>query len=252
MNTNTKTLARFEIKDSTKGQVTAVFSTFNVIDSDRDVTPPGAFEDGADVVISSYGHTSWEGALPVGKGVIRTTKSEAVLDGQFFMDTAAGADTFRVVKALGPLGQWSYGYDAVKYSFGEFDGQRVRFLEQLKVHEVSPVLLGAGVGTRTLAAKALAGLTSGGLKLTEEAAAVLAAVTALTDRAADVMAKRADRGKQLGTDSRQLLAQVEAELKRLGDLLTTARDEQDDDQAAAEQWHAQLEREFLRYAARNH
>jgi HK97 family phage prohead protease len=249
---NTKTLARFEIKDEAKGQVTAVFSTFNVIDSDRDVTPPGAFEDGADVVISSYGHTSWEGALPVGKGVIRTTKSEALLDGQFFMDTAAGADTFRVVKALGPLGQWSYGYDAIKYSFGEFDDQRVRFLEQLKVHEVSPVLLGAGVGTRTLAAKALAGLTGGGLKFTEEAAAVLAAVTALTDRAADVMAKRADRGKQLGTDSRQLLTQVEAELKRLGDLLTTARDEQDDDQDGAEQWHAQLEREFLLYAARIH
>ncbi|WP_433233731.1 hypothetical protein [Actinomadura nitritigenes] len=45
----------------------------------------------------------------------------------------------------------------MEYSFGEFKGQRVRFLDSVKVHEVSPVLLGAGVGTRTLSAKSAAG-----------------------------------------------------------------------------------------------
>ncbi|MEV0994650.1 HK97 family phage prohead protease [Nonomuraea sp. NPDC050202] len=142
-----------EIKDESKGLVRAVFSTFNKIDSHRDVTLPGAFEDGAEVPISSYGHTSWDGALPVGKGTIRQTSKEAIFEGQFFMDTTHGADTFRTVKALGSLGQWSYGYDALEYSFGEHDGQDVRFLSKLKTHEVSPVLLGAGVGTRTLATK---------------------------------------------------------------------------------------------------
>ncbi|NJP24448.1 hypothetical protein FLW53_09550 [Microbispora sp. SCL1-1] len=144
---------RVEIKDEDKGLVTAVFSTFNKRDSDRDVTRPGAFEDGAEMPISSYGHTSWDGALPVGKGRIRTTSKEAILEGEFFMDTQHGADTFKTVKRLGALGQWSYGYDPVEYSFGEWEGQRVRFLDKLKVHEVSPVLLGAGVNTRTLAAK---------------------------------------------------------------------------------------------------
>jgi HK97 family phage prohead protease len=144
---------RVEIKDESKGLVTAVFATFNTVDSDRDVTLPGAFEDGAEVPISAYGHTSWEGRLPVGKGVIRQTKTEAILDGEFFMDTTHGRDTFMTVKRLGALGQWSYGYDPVEYSFGEFEGGKVRFLSKQKVHEVSPVLLGAGVGTRTLAAK---------------------------------------------------------------------------------------------------
>ncbi|MEV4096960.1 HK97 family phage prohead protease [Streptosporangium saharense] len=144
---------RVEIKDAAKGLVTAVFATFNAIDSHRDVTPPGAFEDGAEMPISAYGHASWEGVLPVGKGRIRTTGTEAILEGQFFLDTTAGADTFRTVKQLGALGQWSYGYDPVEYSFGEFDGQEVRFLNKVKVHEVSPVLLGAGVNTRTLSAK---------------------------------------------------------------------------------------------------
>lgn len=144
---------RVEIKDEARGLVTAVFSTFNRMDSDRDVTRPGAFEDGAEMPISSYGHASWEGALPVGKGRIRTTKTEAILEGEFFLDTTHGADTFRTVKRLGPLGQWSYGFDVLKESYGDFEGQRVRFLEKLRVYEVSPVLVGAGVNTRTLAAK---------------------------------------------------------------------------------------------------
>jgi hypothetical protein len=155
-----------QIKDADRGQVQAVFSTFNVIDRDGDVTLPGAFEDGAEVVISAYGHKTWTGAMPVGEGRIRNTKSEAVLDGQFFMDTRDGQETFTVVKRLGVKQQWSYGYDTVAERPGTFDGQRVRFLERLKVHEVSPVFQAAGVNTRTLAVKAL---TDGGLS-PEEAA----------------------------------------------------------------------------------
>jgi len=150
---DTKSL-RVEIKNADRGEVTAIFSTFNVVDADGDVTRPGAFEDGAEVPISAYGHASWQGALPVGKARIRQTDTQAILEGQFFMNTAAGRDTFTVVKELGDLGQWSYGFDVVKQSFGEFEGRQVRFLEKVRVHEVSPVLVGAGVGVRTLSAKA--------------------------------------------------------------------------------------------------
>lgn len=146
-----------EVKTGDRGEVSAVFSTFNVVDSDGDVTVPGAFEDGAEVVISSYGHTSWSGSLPVGKGVIRSTDTEAIMDGQFFMDTAAGRDTFTVVKRLGPMGQWSYGYDVLDSDRGMFAGTEVRFLKRLHVHETSPVLIGAGVNVRTLDAKSGAG-----------------------------------------------------------------------------------------------
>lgn len=146
---------RVEIKDEDAGTVRAVFSTFNKIDSDRDVTPPGAFEDGAPVQISAYGHASWEGALPVGLGTIWQTPEEAILEGQFLLDTTHGADTFKTVKAMSAAGlqEWSYGFDTLDYSFGEFEGQKVRFLNKLKVFEVSPVLRGAGVNTRTLSAK---------------------------------------------------------------------------------------------------
>lgn len=149
-----KHLSCVEIKSADKGQVSAVFATFNVVDKDGDVTVPGAFEDGAEVIISSYGHTSWSGALPVGKGRIRVMADEAVLEGQFFLDTTAGRDTFEVVKQLGARQEWSYGFDVLDAEDGIVDGRNVQILKKLLTHEVSPVLRGAGVNTRTLAVKA--------------------------------------------------------------------------------------------------
>lgn len=230
---------RVELKDANedKGEVTAIFATFNKRDSDGDVTPPGAFDEGAPALISAFGHQTWGGALPVGKGTITSTKTEAVFNGQFFMDTTHGLDTFRTVKATGDLQEWSYGYDPVEYSFGEHDGERVRFLNKLKVFEVSPVLRGAGVDTRTLSAK------SAGLKFSDEATTVMAAVKALADRAADVMAKRQEKGKAIGADSAALLEQVTAELKRFEDLLHEP--EPDTDQTT------EMQHELLRFLALN-
>ncbi len=233
---STKSLHRVEVKDADRGEVEAVFATLGVKDSDGDVTLPGAFEDGAEVVISAYGHTSWQGLLPVGKGTIREVGDEAILSSQFFMDTQAGKDTFTVVKNLGARGEWSYGYDPVKYSFGEHDGEQVRFLESLKVFEVSPVLLGAGVGTRTLAAKAA------GLRFGDDVSAVLAEVDRITVRAADVMAMRAEKGKGLSEDSRSLLEQLHSRVKALQAVL----DEQVGETEASP-LRAAIEAEFLRF-----
>lgn len=149
----TKRLSRITVKDADKGEVEAVFSTLDVIDADGDVTLKGAFEDGAAVVVSAYGHKSWDGALPVGKGTIRETDTEAILDAQFFMDTEGGRETFTVVKELGELQEWSYSLHDVESERGQKDGQTVNFLKKVRVKEASPVLMGAGVATRTLAAK---------------------------------------------------------------------------------------------------
>lgn len=142
-----------EIKDAEKGEVEAVFSTFNLIDHDGDVTVPGAFEDGAEVIISAYGHSSWHGELPVGKGTIKQTTKDARLLGQFFLDTVGGKETFSVVKQLGKKQEWSYGFDikgtGAVDELPENLRQAERVLTKLHVFEVSPVLVGAGVDTRT-------------------------------------------------------------------------------------------------------
>lgn len=182
---STKSLAHFEIKSADRGEVTAVFATLNVIDKDGDVTLPGAFEDGAEAPISAYGHKSWEGALPVGKARIRTMGSEAILEGQFFMDTTAGRDTFATVKQLGPLGQWSYGYDAPGAYVDNFGGRKARFLPKLLVHEVSPTLVGVGVNTRTLGTKAGATGQTGRTDVTGYKAAIRPHETDVTATAWD-------------------------------------------------------------------
>lgn len=152
---NRKSLSGIEIKDAEQGKIRAVFATLNVIDHDGDVTLPGAFTDGAEVRISVWNHGSWgPNLLPVGKGTIREEGNEAILEAQFFMGTEAGRDHFTVVKELGPLCEWSYGYDVEDSERGTKDGKEVTFLKQVTTHEVSPVILGAGLNTRTLAAKA--------------------------------------------------------------------------------------------------
>lgn len=227
-----------EVKDADedKGEVTAVFATFNAKDHDQDVTVPGAFDEGAAALISQFNHSSWSGALPAGKGTISTTRTEAVFNGEFFMDTTHGRDTFLTVKESGDLQEWSYGYDPVEFSFGEFEGERVRFLNKLKVFEVSPVMLGAGLDTRTLSAK------RADMKFSDEAQAVVAAVQSLSDRAADVMAKRLEKGKGLGAESASLLESVEQQLKRLDEILRS-----EPEPGVPTQAHDDVEREFLRF-----
>ena len=224
-----KSFARVEIKDEERGEVVAVFSTLGVIDSDGDVTNKGAFEDGAKVRISAYGHTSWEGRLPVGKGSIRELKNEALLEGRFFLDTVEGRDTFHVVKQLGEDGlqEWSYGYDPLEYTFGEFEGQQVRFLNKLKVHEVSPVLLGAGINTRLLTAKS-------GIKFGEHIDAVVADVDALVARASEVVALRAEKGKSISDTSAEQLARLAASVKRLEELLGAPATDTSDEEIESE------------------
>lgn len=208
-----KTFSGVTVKDADKGQVSAVFSTFDVVDKDGDLTLPGAIKDGTEVVISAYGHQSHYGQLPVGKGVIRTTKTEAILDGQFFLNTTAGRETFEVVKELGPLGEWSYSLHDVTRKSSEVDGRYVSIIEDIAlIKEVSPVLIGAGVNTRTLVAK--------GLKFNEEGDAVLAALDAYLERAGEVMALRSAKGRTLNDENTTVLKGIDASLVKLRDLLT--------------------------------
>jgi len=139
------------------GSFRAVFATLGVVDHHGDIIMPGSIEQGAKVRVSAYNHASWGGALPVGKGDIAEVGNELVATGKFFLDTSNGAETYKTIKNLGDLGEWSFGFDIIEkdYQQDEATGREYRRLKKLKVYEVSPVLLGAGVGTRTTDIKAL-------------------------------------------------------------------------------------------------
>jgi len=112
---------------------------------------PGAFEEGAPIKIAYWGHR-WEN-LPVGRGEIHQDDEKAWVDGRFFLDTEAGLETYKTIKALGDLAEWSYGFEVLDSAEDKVDGKKVRVLKKLKTFEVSPVFIGAGNNTQTLAIK---------------------------------------------------------------------------------------------------
>ena len=151
----TKRFDRVEIKAAAQGVVTARFATLGVRDLDGDMIEPGAI--GVQrVQVSQFGHSSWGGQLPVGVGVTEERGDEALADLQFFMDTTHGLEHFKTIKALGDLGQWSFGFNVLQSRDPTDDERQLgikNVLQKLEIFEVSPVLRGAGIDTGTLAAK---------------------------------------------------------------------------------------------------
>ena len=75
------------------------------------------------------------------------------------MDTDSGQEAYKIVKNMGDMQQWSFGYrvnDAERAPFKSADSedeQDARYLKDLTVFEVSPVLVGANQETYTMAIK---------------------------------------------------------------------------------------------------
>jgi hypothetical protein len=135
--------------DPDTASITAVIADLTAVDRDLDEYTPGAFAATGDVLISQWQHGSWHpGLLPVGKGRITEEGGLAVFRGAF-LQTQAARETFTTLRALAGLIQWSYGLDILEVGAPTQAGAR-RSLVRLAVHEVSPVLVGAGIGTRTV------------------------------------------------------------------------------------------------------
>lgn len=144
-----------QIKDGEKGIVTAAFAKLGVMDLDGDITLPGAFGS-QKVGVSAYGHNTWSGTLPIGRGSISEKDGEAVAELKLFMSTVNGREHFEVIKGMGDLQEWSYGFDVKETGEVTEDMRQQgvrRVLKKLRVFEISPVLRGAGVDTRTTSVK---------------------------------------------------------------------------------------------------
>ena len=145
-----------ELKSETEGKVSAVFSVFNSLDSDGDVVLPGSIKSGfkSGSVPMVWAH-KWD--MPIGKGSINSDGDKATFNGEFFMDTESGKEAYKIVKNMADMQQWSFGYrvnDAERGKIGEGEEEKdARFLKDLTVFEVSPVLVGANQDTYTMAIK---------------------------------------------------------------------------------------------------
>jgi HK97 family phage prohead protease len=135
------------VKAAEDGTFVAEFARYGIRDLDSDVVVKGAFDNGASVKVAAWGH-AWH-QLPAGIATIHEDGDRVLAKGSFFMDTTHGLDTFRTVKGLGDLGEWSWGFEVLDSEYGEHEGKRVRFIKRVKTFEVSPVFRGAGPTTHT-------------------------------------------------------------------------------------------------------
>ena len=150
-----KTTAWF-LKAPAEGRVLARFATLGgAPDLDGDILAAGSIGEQF-VRVSAYGHASWSGELPVGRGRVFERQNEALAELEFFLQTTSGRDHWETLRGLGDLAEWSMGFDVIE-SEPPDEAQRaagaLRVLKKLKIHEVSPVLRGAGISTRTLSMK---------------------------------------------------------------------------------------------------
>ena|SRR5688572_17307357 len=157
-----KAIGSLTVKDEAKGEVEAVIATLNTVDREGDVITLDAIKSGSRVILSSYGHNTVGslfgdgGQMPAGKGKIIIDENKAVFRGHTFMDMQIGRDTLSMLKHMGDDQEWSFGFRIIGAEVPDEDWQKrgaERILTKLDCFEVSPVLIGAGVGTRTVSAK---------------------------------------------------------------------------------------------------
>jgi hypothetical protein len=226
--TERKSFAFVEFKMADDGTFKALVAPFNDEDKQGDITLPGAFGK-QNIIISAYGHGSWDGALPVGKGIIYDGEKGGVVEGEFFCDenkgckpTKAGNETYRTVKNLGGLQEWSYALPEIDFEYTQQNGHTVRVLKHISVNEACPVLMGAGNGTETLAIKA-----HSGLKLIDHVKTVTANVEQVVERIKEVAAKREADDTLISPTTMQEVQAMKAQLLTLVEQLEPVEEKHD-------------------------
>ncbi len=151
-----KSMTITEMDEAGKGL--ARLARMTEVDSDGDTYERGAFSwkaGGHQWAMMVPGHNRQ--AIPFGKARIYEEGDDALAELHLNLKTTAGRDWHEALlfdMATGePVQEWSYGYNIVDMDYRVSGASRVRVLKKLDVDETSPVLRGAGNGTRTLSIK---------------------------------------------------------------------------------------------------
>ena len=156
MTTETKQLTVEKMDDA--GHGLARIAVLSAVDHDGDTYAKGAFSWKAKgeqwvPILPAHNRT----AMPLGKARLYEQGDAVLAELHLNLDTVAGRDWHSHLKFDlengGSVQEWSYGFGVVDHAKEQRDGAMVRVLKRVDVHEVSPVVRGAGVGTATLSLK---------------------------------------------------------------------------------------------------
>lgn len=229
------------------GHGLARIAILSAIDNDGDTYAPGAFswkEGGEQWVHILPAHNRM--AMPLGKARIYEEGDAAYAELHLNMETEAGRDWHKTLKfdlAKGTsIQEWSYGYGIVDADFDRREGRNVQVLKRLDVHEVSPVVRGAGIGSATLSMKSRGG------SFAAQIDAVLDEIEDIVDRAGSIKALREAEGRSPLSKAR--LDQLAKLRKSLDDLLGGGEPGDGDADANARAEAERLAADFLTMGAR--
>ena len=218
--------APIELKeDGDKRYIEAVFSLFDTIDSDNDVTKANALRSGytGNKVPLVWNH-DW--SKVIGRGVIETDNQKAVFKG-YFLNTEAGKEAYNTVKEMQDMQQFSYGFQVMKSSKGthiDSKGEEVpvRVLEDVKVWEVSPVLVGAQQNSFVQALKSGLEPVDEEIKAEMQVESTEPEVSSETDAS---ISKSSQQGMRLGEHAVASLEELKAFTERIEDLASLRNSE---------------------------
>lgn len=226
MKNETKSLTIEKMESS--GQGLARIANLSAVDHDGDTYVAGAFswKEGGDQWVSIL-PAHQRAAMPLGKARVYEDGDGAFAELHLNLNTEAGKDWHSTLKFDLEKGnavqEWSYGFGVLDSGIEDRNGERVRVLKRLDVHEVSPVLRGAGVGTTTLSMKSRGGFGAQLDALIEE-------FDDAVERAGSVKALREADGRVM---SKARLEQLSELKRRLDELLTQGEPKPNSDEEKA-------------------
>lgn len=231
MKTEIKNLTVKEIDDA--GHGLAKIATLTAVDHDGDTYQAGAFgwKEGGDQWVPILPAHDRK-AMPLGKARVYEHGDEALADFHLNLNSAAGREWHSALKfdleKGNAVGEWSYGYDVLDALDEQRMQKRVRVIKRVDVHEVSPVIRGAGIGTGTLSIKSRGSFAAQLDDVIEE-------IDDIIDRAGDVKALREADGRPLSKARLDQLAALKSRLDALvaGSVQPAASDPTADELAAA-------------------
>lgn len=159
----TKTVTIEAMDEAGKGLVR--IATLSAVDHDDDTYEPGAFtwKDGGHQWCSIL-PAHHRGKVPLGKARVYEEGDAALAETFFNLDIPEAKSWHSAIMfdlAQGKsVQEYSYGFDMLDFDYQARGNDRIRVIKRVDVHEISPVLKGAGIGTGTISMK--------GAKLKEE------------------------------------------------------------------------------------
>ena len=162
----------------------------------------------------------------IGRGIIETDNQKAVFKG-YFLNTEAGKEAYNTVKEMQDMQQFSYGFQVMKSSKGthiDSKGEEVpvRVLEDVKVWEVSPVLVGAQQNSFVQALKSGLEPVDEEIKAEMQIESTEPEVSSETDAS---ISKSSQQGMRLGEHAVASLEELKAFTERIEDLASLRNSE---------------------------